>query len=253
MKRIHLISILLLPVFLGFCKRPDRTDQSLTLEEYRELGISDPGKVWNFQDYAAAYAALLNLKSEKPYALPVKNSQRSGELFYRMVNLENLSFLQDESLPLHEKAHRIKGYVNVCDDLLILYTNILMRKQYYSPEMVEIWIFGLSVTQKMLDLAEKINQSDVPADRKMAAGYGSIRGIYLTGLLHVLREQQYTSQYQVNDLELLTDSLSVSVQRNLEWFDENTSQELKQAMQAVIDSTSSRKIKHDYRELIGIL
>ena len=253
MKRKYFLVILVLPVFLGFCKRPDPTDHSLRLEEYRELGIPDPGKVWNFQDYGMTYAALLTLKLEKPYALPAKNSPRSSELFYRMISLENLSFLQDESLPLHEKAHRIKGFVNVYNDLIELYTNVLMRKQYYNPELVEIWIFGLSVTQQMLDLAEKINQSDVPADRRMASGYQSIQGIYLTGLKEVLKQQQYASQYPVKDLELLTDSLSISVQRNMDWFEENTAEELKQAMRAVIDSTSSLKIQNDYLELIGML
>lgn len=253
MKRIYFLAILIIPIFLGSCNVANETDHSLTLEAYRELGIPDPGKVWNFQDYITTYAALLNLKLEKPYALPVKNSRRSGELFYRMISLENLSFLEDESLPLHEKAHRIKGFVNVYNDLIELYTNVLMKKQYYNPELVEIWIFGLGVTQKMLDLAEKINKSDVPADRRMASGYKSIQGIYLTGLMEVLRQQQYTSQYPVRDLELLTDSLSISVQRNMEWFDEDTSEQIKQAMRAVIDSTSSLKIKNDYLELIEIL
>lgn len=251
MKRTYLFAILVLPFFLSSCKKSNEADHSLRLEEYRELGVPDYSSVWNFQDYITSHGVLSSLKLKEPFALPTKNSQRSSVLFYRMISLENLSFVQDESLPLHEKANRIKGFLGVYDDLIDLYTNILMKEQYYNPELVEIWIFGLSVTQKMLDLAEKINKSDVQADRRMASGYKSIQGIYLTGLLKVLSDQQYTSQYSVKDLELLTDSLSMSVQRNLEWIDEDISEKIKLAMQAVVDSTSSRKIQNEYLDLIN--
>jgi hypothetical protein len=223
------------------------------LEEYQELGMPDYSSVWSFQDYSTAFAVLLKVKSEKPFALPIKDSQRSGVLFYRMISLENLSFLQDESLPLHEKANRIKGFLKIYDELIDIYTNIRMRKQYYNPELVEIWIFGLSVTQKMLDLANEINESEVHADRMMAPGKPSIQMIYLTGLMDVLRKQQQTSQYSEKDLELLTDSLSKSVRRNMDWFDEDASEKIKQGINAVIDSTSSLKIRTDYRDLIELL
>ena len=121
--------ILVLSVFFGSCKRPNETDHSYTLEEYQELGMPDYSSVWNFQDYSTAFAVLLKVKSEKPFALPIKDGQRSGVLFYRMISLENLSFLQDESLPLHEKAIRIKGILNIYDELIDIYTNIRMKKQ----------------------------------------------------------------------------------------------------------------------------
>ena len=52
------------------------------------------------QDYETAFYVLNTLKYEKPFALPAKDSEKSGILFSRMMNLENLSFLQDETLPL---------------------------------------------------------------------------------------------------------------------------------------------------------
>ncbi len=253
MKRTYLLLVLILPFFLCTCNRSRKTDHSLTLEAYRELGVKDPGKVWNLQDFIMSNMVLTELKNEQPFALPTKSSRRSSALFYRMISLENMSFLQDDSLPLYEKAHRLQGFLNVYTDLADLYTNVLMKEQYYYPELVEIWIFGLSVSQKMIDLGQEINQSDVPADKRMAAGYESIQSLYLVGLQDVLNQQKYTSRYSEKELELLTDSISVAVKRNMDWFDKAASDKLKLELQAVIDSTSSRKIRHDYLDLIDRL
>jgi len=249
----YFLLILVLPLFLDSCKNPNDTDHSLTLEEYRELGMPDCDSVWNREDYSNAFVVLANVKREKPFALPIKDSQRSGVLFYRIISLENLSFLQEDSLYLHEKALLIKSYLSVYDEIIDIYTNILMREQYYNPELVEIWIFGLRFTQKMLDLAHEINESEDPANVRMQSGYPSIQDLYLLFLTDVLEKQQHTSQYSEKDLELLTDSLSSGVRRNMEWFDEDASEKIRQGMKAVIDSTSSLKIKTDYRDLIEIL
>ena len=53
--RNYFLLILVLPVFLGSCKKPNDTDYSLTLEEYKELGMPDYDSVWNFEDYSNAF------------------------------------------------------------------------------------------------------------------------------------------------------------------------------------------------------
>jgi len=252
MKR-YLLPILVLPVIMGACKTTKESDSSLTLEEYRKLGVPDYDTIWGLGDYADAFNVLNTLKLEQPFALPTRDSKKSGALFNRMINLENLSFLQDETLPLYQKAHVIKLYLSVQNDFIDFYTNILMKKQYYNRELVDIYIFGLRVTQKMLDLAHQINESDDPGDVMIQSGYKSIQDIYMMSLTECLRIQQQPSEYPEKALELLTDSLSSSVRRNKVWFDEDDSEKIRQAMLTVIDSTSSRKIINDYRDLIEIL
>ena len=170
-----------------------------------------------------------------------------------MVTIENLSFLQDETVPLHEKAHIIMEYLNIYSDFRDVYTNLQMKKQYYTRELVDIDIFVIRITQKMLDLGSEINESEDPSDVAMQSGFSSIQKMYLMYLTDVLEKQQHTSQYPEKTLELLSDSLSNAIRRNMEWFDEVDSEKVKQGMNAVIDSTSSRKIRDDYRALIEIL
>ena len=254
MKRTCLISILILSVFWSSCKGPNETDHSYTLEEYRELGMPDYDTVWNIlPDYESAFMVLNTLKYGKPFALPVKDSEKSGILFSRMMNLENLSFLQDETLPLHMKAQTILWWLSIYHGLIDVYTNDQMKRQYYIRELVDIDIFGVGLFQKMLDLGNELNKSEDPSDVAMQSGVPEIQKMYIDLLAEVLGKQQHTSRYPKQTLELLSDSLSNSVRINMGLFDEDASEIIKQEMLTVIDSTSSRKIRNNYRELIEIL
>ncbi len=249
----YLILILILSVSLNSCNKVNETDHSLTLVEYQELGMPDYNSVWNMEDYSNAFYVLNTLKYQNPKALPTRDSEKSGVLFSRMISLDNLSFLQDETLPLYAKAEMIKWFVNSLMELKVAYTTIGINTQYYVRELNDIDITRMRVAQRMLDLGKKINESEDPSDVDMQSDYPEIQKMYLNILSELLDKQQHTSQYPEQTLELLSDSLSSSVRRNMLWFDEDASALIKQEMLTVIESTSSRKIKKDYRELTEIL
>ncbi len=245
--------ILVLPVILSSCNKANEHDHSLTPEEYQELGMPDYNKVWSMEDYSNAFYVLNTLKYNTPMALPARESKKSGMLFSRMVSIDNLAFLQDETLPLHAKADMIKWFVNTLMELKVAYTIIGTNRQYYVKEIMDIDIFRLRVAQKMLELGRQINESEDPSDVVMQSDYPAIQQMYVNLLGELFGIQQYTSLYPKQTLELLADSLSSSVRRNMLWFDENASALVKQSMQIVLDSTSSQKIKNEYGELLGIL
>ena len=249
----YFLLILILSVFLSSCKKPNITDRSYTLEEYRELGMPEYDSLWNYEDYETVFLVLNTLKYKTPYVLPVKDSEKSGILFSRIVNIENLSFLQDETLPLHEKAQIIKGWFGVYRGLYLVYANAQMKRQYYIRELTDIDIFAVRLAQKMLDLGNEINNSNDPSDVAMQSGYPSIQKMYIDLLTEILVKQQHTSLYPKQTLELLSDSISNSVKRNMGWFDEDASAIIKQEMLTVIDSTSSQKINNNYKDLIELL
>jgi hypothetical protein len=249
----YFLLILIFSISLGSCKKANETDHSLTLAEYQELGMPDYNSVWSMEDYSNAFYVLNTLKYARPFALPARESEKSGVLFSRMISIDNLSFLKDDTLPLHAKAGMIKWFVNTLMELRVAYTNVGMKRQYNIRELNDIDIFRVRVAQKMLDLGNEINDSEDPSDVDMQSDYPEIQLMYLNILTELFEQQQHKSQYPEQTLELLSDSLSSSVRRNMLWFDEDASGMIKQAMLTVIDSTSSRKIRNDYRELIGIL
>ncbi|MCK4990260.1 MAG: hypothetical protein KAS29_07225, partial [Bacteroidales bacterium] len=160
----YVLLILILSVSLNSCKKANDTDHSLTLVEYKELGMPDYNSVWSMQDYSNAFYVLNTLKYENAKALPSRESEKSGELFSRMISIDNLSFLQDETLPLYAKADLIKWFVNTLMELKGAYTTIGSNTQYYIRELIDIDIFRVSVAQKMLELGNEINESEDPSD-----------------------------------------------------------------------------------------
>jgi len=244
--------ILILSVFLSSCKKPNFPDRSYTLEEYRELGMPEYDSLWNYEDYETVFLVLNTLKYKNPYALPVKDSEKSGILFSRIINIENLSFLQDETLPLHEKAQIIKEWFGIYRGLYLVYGNAQMKRQYYIRELTDIDIFGIRLAQKMLDLGNEINNSIYPSDIAMQSGYPSIQKMYINLLTEILVKQQQTSLYPKKTLELLSDSISNSIRKNMGWFDEGASTIIKQEILTVIDSTSYQKVDKNYKDLIEL-
>ena len=237
----------------GSCEKSGKKDLSLSVEGYKKLGMPDPSQIWKQSDYRQAYMVLSQLKSSQPLSLPQKGSKKSGQYFDRLVSLENLSFLKDESIPLHERAYRIQSYILIENDLADIYTNIYGEDQYYDNELIELYLFGLIITQEMLDLSYKINESNDAQDRQMQSGFGSIQYTYLTMLSYILDNQKNSAAYRIEDLERLTDSISSSVLKNKEWMEASARERLKDQMNLVIDNVSSKHIKNKYLKLIEVL
>jgi len=154
-----LLSIIL--IIFSSCSKSVDKDLSLTRQEYLSLGVPDCDKIWTQDNYIDAFMILNKLKLTKPSSLPRKNSKKSGKLFKRMISDENFAFLQTDTLSLSEKAYLIQYYSSIQNEMVRLYTIVLNKDQYYYQELIEIYIFGLNVTQKKLDL---IVANDITAE-----------------------------------------------------------------------------------------
>ena len=80
----------------------------------------------------------------------------------------------------------------------------------------------------------------------MKGSFPTIRTAYVTMLTFVLEQQKHTSLYQEEDMEVLTDSVTASMKKNMYWFDRYAIETLKKKFRTVIDSTSSGKIRQEY-------
>jgi hypothetical protein len=213
------------------------------------MGMPDPARKWDMDDYTQAYNVLARIKWEQPLKLPAKGSNKSGLLFDHMVSLEYLSFLQDTTLSLNEMAERITGFTRVYDYWIDIYTNPTLKRNYYHREIIDIQLFNLRLTEAMVALAQKINRSDNPADIALRYGYDEIKENYLTCLSTDLKTQSYTSEFLDHDLDRMADSIYSSVMRNKDWMDSSDVSELRRSLRLVIDSTSSASIRKKYGSL----
>jgi hypothetical protein len=244
---------LILLVLEVSCSDPKPKDYSYTMDRYVELGIPDASRPWKIGEFGDVVATLRDISNNEPLSLPRKGSAKSGPLFDHLISMDNLSFLNYDSLPLYEKAYRIQSFLQIQEEYVDIYTDIYRREQYYNPELIEFYIFGIRVTQKMLNLAYQINESDKPGDVGMQSGFEGIKYGHVYMLASCLDKQKNTSLYSTEDLERLSDSVAQSVRRNMSWFDSIATDRIKQHMLVVIDSSSSDKIRREYTEIINAL
>jgi hypothetical protein len=249
----HLFLLLLLLLITSSCRESSEKDFSLNQKEYEKLGMPAYSGIWGHGDYLKVCAALDRLKSTKPLSLPKKNSEKSGMYFDQMISLKNLSFLEDNSISLNDKAFEVQAYIGIQSQLAGIYTDILRREQYYNQELIDIYIFGLIITEKMLDLADKINNSNAEADIRMQSGYRAIQYSYLTMAGFVLRNQAAFTLYSLEDQMRLSDSIYNSISRNKGRIETPVRENLKPQLQVVIDSASSEYIKDKYIRLIEMI
>ena len=246
---------LVLSVFLllfSACSTKNK-DRSIDMKELKKMGMPDCDKLWTGKEYGKAYSILMGIKNNQPYKLPRKGSEKSGEVFNRLISRENMSFLENDSIPLNVRAEVILRFLSTYEDVIDIYTNILMKKQYYTPELVDIYLFGLDIMQNMLILGEKINKSTEPDDVAFQEGFPAIQNFYISMLKKDLKIQLNSSEYKPEELETLCEGISESIKKNAGWFNQKQSASLKEGIQTVIDSTASEKIRIEYKKLLTIL
>ena len=170
LQQLHIsLAILLLASSCSLIEK----DHTLKPEEYRKLGMPDHKKVWTNDDYISCNITLSSLKINDPLSLPRKNSRKSGPLFKRMVNEENLAFIHDTIFPLRTIAYTIQYYTRFQSEMEQMYTIEYKGKIYYNEELLDLHLFGLEVHDKMLELAMIINKSD---DEDVWESKGKITG-----------------------------------------------------------------------------
>ena len=252
MKSTHLFILFFLFCTIS-CSNPDGKDYSYPPAQYLQLGMPDFDRPWKESEFGDIVGTLSYIKKREPLSLPRKDSRKSGQLFEHMISMDNLSFLNLDTLPLYEKAYRIQSFVRIQSKYIDIYTDLNNRQQYYNEELIDFYIYGISITQKMLDLAYQINESDKPGDIGLQSGFKAIQFGHVIMLASVLDKQKDTSLYNAKDLERLSDSIAHSVKRNRSWFDSNAVEKITQNMLVVVDSSSSDKIRNEYLDIINSL
>ncbi len=250
MEKNLLYLLLIWALLFNACSRNSEKDLSLTPEKFEQMGIPDPTQPWTYNDYLVACRLLDNLRVFQPYALPKKNSKRSGIYFQRIIHPENFSFVLDETLTLNERAYEIQKYVDIQALLITMYTDLGHPEQYYHRELIDLYIFGLTISQNMLDLGQQINESVDEEDIELQHAYNSIQEVYVKMVLFVLENQKKENLFDVEDLERITEYVSGSVNLNNHWMLPSAKIDIKNGIQEVLDNTSSTHIRNIYEILI---
>lgn len=75
-------------------------DESLSIEEYLELGMPRTDQYWSGRDMQAASDKICEFSIGKKGVLPRFQSERSGKMFSRITDEGNLKMLRDPNVPI---------------------------------------------------------------------------------------------------------------------------------------------------------
>ncbi len=235
--------------FIYSCHSPVKNDKSFTPERYEELGLPDYKKIWKEDDFSKAISILYDIGTKYPDGLPRYESKKSGVYFDRITDMDNLYFLNTESMSLSEKAFHIQIYQGIQAELLKIYTNILTKKQYYHREIIELHGYGLNIYHEMLKLANQIKESKDPADQGMhQQGFNVVVNQYIIYTTHLMELLNDTTTYSPEDRNKLSASISRSIRNNQNWFTPEMREKIKQKLSEAIVEAPSGTIKDNLKK-----
>ena len=250
--KFFLVILILLMIINVSCNKSSKKDLSLTAKEYETMGMPDHTKLWSSQAYMRAFTVLSNIKLSNPLSFPRKNSKKSGAVFNCFVNKENLSFVNDSAIPLMDKAFEIQSLVGVQNKLIRAYTDDLKPEQYYDEDLIDSYIFGLHIHEKMLELAIEILNSEEESVINMKSGLKAVLNGYVQMSCVMLGEQIKSNVYRDNDLDRLSTEVSRSLIDNLKWIQPADRQRIGAQIQNTIEKAPSVHIKNNYREALKV-
>jgi hypothetical protein len=131
-----------------------RKDNSLSADEYLDLGLPAADRPWAGNDYETATKSLKSLGEAHPDQLPRRGSPASGELFARMTSKQNFDLAKDEKFPLNQRLGLILQY-GASSQLVFIYVGALNAGENYDSELIDLTGFQLEWARLLLGIVDE--------------------------------------------------------------------------------------------------
>lgn len=102
-----------------------------TVEQYRQLGISNPAEFWSVKEFRRCRDAIQELNWTNRPAIPQLGDPISRAYFERLVNSTNTDLLPNRFLQSPERIRQFVGVMGVMEDLQRIY-----RPGYRKPDFL---------------------------------------------------------------------------------------------------------------------
>ncbi|HWM91926.1 MAG TPA: hypothetical protein VN493_14265 [Thermoanaerobaculia bacterium] len=194
---LKLILMLLLAQAAGPAAPQPAPDSLRISGEYLLQELPSPDRIWGVQEYQHTAILLDVMASSAPESLPRRLSPRSGALFARLVNLDNIAPIKRTELPAGARLELGLGILATQSSVLETYSQVgkSLPLVPLDAEIVDLLNFQLYLLESTFPLARDtmLNPSDSTlAPRK--ADYELIRqsmATVLFGALATLAEHSY--------------------------------------------------------------
>lgn len=181
-----------------------REDRSLEAIDYVQSGLPAPDRSWSGSDMAKAADVFAEIASDDAGKLPRYDSDRSGEVFARMLDKTNLEHYGDPSLPVEQRLRDCGIYIHASNEIAELYLESHRQGDSEGSEFIEMMGSQLRVAVVLLRLADEVQQrfgeSDSAALTQVTGKAKAAAAGMFAGSLEMLPEGQ---TYQTSVLKRL--------------------------------------------------
>ena len=129
-------------------------DRSLSVERYVDLGVPSPTRSWTAVDIEVAVKALQSIDGGKA-TLPRRRSPKSGRLFARMVDVDNLGLALNRNLPAPQRMSEVLQHSDNLRPLLTLYYDPATQTQEFGAEFLDVMLYSMRVAEVAMIVAEE--------------------------------------------------------------------------------------------------
>jgi phage FluMu protein gp41 len=134
-----------------------------------------------------------------------------------------------------------------------MYTDNFRTEQYYSEELIDIYIFEMYVRKRMLDLAEQIINSKEPEVIAMQSGRPAIVRGYVNVITNLIRQQEKTKAFSVRQLKKLNKEVANSILENVKYLDTQSKQDISSEINRFNDKSKEGYLGKDFANVLKAL
>ena len=145
---------------------PEPEDLSLTIEQYQKLGMPPSHRLWNSADMAKAARVLAKLAEEDPSRLPRYKSEKSGKVFSRMTNLQNIDQLRSTVFPPAIRLGFGLQFIMASSSFGKTYAKGLLQEKTGGDEASELIQLNLHIAVAMNEIAGELLAADENDEKK---------------------------------------------------------------------------------------
>jgi hypothetical protein len=234
------------------------TDESLTVEQYLGLGVPPPDRAWQAEDYKKAGRVFSKLSREQ---LPRFESPRSGEIFARIVSLDN--FDRPEGITqLDLEGHDVMSsqmmrLANTAMDVSLLalqYIDPMVGLQPYSAEIARLTLYSLQLTRATRELVEwfpKPDREDREAVEERIEQQTRLGKTLYTMAFGIVGSLQGDDYLDPDDQIYLADGLRFEGRQVFKFLNKSQKKDLRALIQKVLAEHSNTDVRTALKSLLA--
>jgi hypothetical protein len=230
-----------------------RPDSSLTTEEYISLGLPAPDREWVGADMGVAAKVLAGLLAEK---LPRWGSAKSGRVFARMVDDDNLSFHRNSSLSIDARLDDCANYMAGTGMLLKVYYEGFTKDVVPPRDVTELLGMMLKTVPEVLTLMTAraaMFSREEPSHSTRMQGFEQVRRGAATVIAGALQTLSEYPAYSAEDLGPVLRGLESALPRTLPLLSRETSLEVKAKVAAMANDPKLKELHTPLGKLVAVV